>query len=184
MPSPVRPICRKRRRTRRSTQSSSAITDALKSGGEVRLVGFGTFYGRSARRLRRAQSTHRRENHRSPRRNRRSSSRASACATNSTSDHCAAAACRRRSAQAVRAISSAGRASRLHREGRRFKSVIAHQKLTEPIEISGQRKGLWPGNSQSAGSPKRILAKRVPVEVRAFSPKQEHRRGRVSRRHA
>ena len=43
MPSREKLTCRKQLPTRRWTQSSSSITDALRTGGEVRLVGFGTF---------------------------------------------------------------------------------------------------------------------------------------------
>ena len=43
MPSREKLTCRKQPPTRLWTQSSNSITDALKTGGEVRLVGFGTF---------------------------------------------------------------------------------------------------------------------------------------------
>src|SRR6185437_14179735 len=39
----------------------------------------------------------------------------------------------------LRAVSSAGRASRLHREGRRFEPVTAHHPLQRPDQLRGDR---------------------------------------------
>ena len=131
--------CRKREAARRSTRCSMRSRDALKKGDEVRLVGFGTFSVADRAASRGPQPAHRREDQdrrveaaevqgrqgaegRGQLSVARSAHRPDAAAVAVAAVAFAAAKRDRR----VRAISSAGRASRLHRGGRRFESVIAH----------------------------------------------------------